>query len=250
MVKSTVTTKNEKTSRRQDPAHTPPETQKTQRRVHFGGVQEHRTAQKYPSKSEQKRLWYSSKEFKAIRTEIYALNISCGGLPSGTATDAASIVDPHKISLLTAAFEKVDTWRGLEHVRQGKLMNKLENRSHVVRSFLYFYRELGVCDPNALQVFSSAKTKADRHKAISLGSEDALEASKIYGDFLKSETIVREQTAIATERDIFPCVGSGSNYSGKLWRREGRPGRKTSWSKEKLPIKIRVRNLTQSLSYV
>ena len=212
------------------------------KRVRFGGVHERVITQKPPSKSERKNLWYTAKEIRTIRTEICALNMSCGGSAA-----AAGRAPPAHLS--EAAFDEIgNTWRGLEHVRQGALMLKLEHRRNFVQAFLYFSHELGVRDPGALSVFSSTNSKVDRQRAVQLATQDAMEACKIYYAFLKSEKLLQQERArakaIAAAEQETRSAESGGGGSSKLWRRERRPGKSTPRHSDKRPFKTHVRNLT------
>lgn len=212
--------------RPQEPVPKSPEKTK---RVRFGKVITRTYRQRTPTKAERKALWYSGREIRDMRTEICALNMS------------AAAMDPHKRSQLAQAYESSDTWRGLEHVRDGSLLKKVEHRRNFVQAFLYFSQELGVSDPSALAVFSSTNSKNDRLRAIELAKQDAMDACQIYYSFLTQENASRE--AQAAEED-----GKRQNQTTPKGRRQRRQSRSTPrHHSEKKPLQAQVFNLTRSL---
>jgi hypothetical protein len=180
--------------------------------------------QKSPSKSERKLLWYSAKEIRATRTKICALNLS-----ASTGKGAALMED----------FALRDSWRGLEHVRQGSLLLKLEHRQNFVKAFLYFHIELGVYDADALGVFSSTNSQLDRQRALDFGTQDAVDACKIYYDFLKSsKTSNKSNRSFSSKKKT-----SSSDHSKRV--RERRPSHTSRGGEMK--HSPQVCNLTLSL---
>lgn len=165
-----------------------------------------------------------------MRTEICALNMS------------AAALEPHRRSLLAEAYERNDTWRGLEHVREGSLLKKVEHRRNFVQAFLYFSKDLGVSDASALAVFSSTNSKNDRVRAMHLAKQDAKDACQIYYSFLTSENESREVQAARDD------IKGSSKHSTPKARRQRRQSRSTPrHNAEKKPLQAQVLNLTRSL---
>lgn len=236
--------------------------QATEKRVHFGVVRTRVIAQKPPTKAEKKNLWYNAKDVRTARTEIYALNIACGEMADeqryqqqqrkqDTQFENNTKAAPHPL-VVQAGFDEIhNTWRGLEHVRQGALMLKLEHRRNFVQAFLYFTHELGVSDPGALSVFSSTNSKVDRQRAVRLATRDAAEACQIYYHLLKSENLLQEHKNDCAQRRRKAFISGADHPSdqqhaeSKLWRRERRPGKSTPrHTSDKRPFKTQLRNLT------
>ena len=236
--------------------------QKTKKRVHFGVVRTRVIQQKPPTKAEKKNLWYNAKDVRTARTEIYALNIACGEMMADKRRHQQRTRDAHPDSnapaplhplVIKAGFDEIhNTWRGLEHVRQGALMLKLEHRRNFVQAFLYFTHDLGVSDPGALSVFSSTNSKVDRQRAVRLAARDAMEACQIYYHLLKTENLLKEYKDDCAQMRRKPTTLPGVDHSAqqpygesKLWRRGRLPGTSTPrHTSDKRPFKAHLRDLT------
>lgn len=205
-----------------------PETPRT-RKIRFGSIHKRTYFQPKPSREEKSALWYSGKEIKDMRTAIFALNMSCASL------------NPRGRAGLVEVYAQSDSWRGLEHVREGSLLRKVRHRKDFSKAFLYFSRELGVSNPNALAVFSSTNSKVDAVKATEVAKEDALEACRIYYEFLTLERNTPE--AKAAERD-----GQRRKQSTPKGRRQRRQSQSTPrHHADKKPLQPQVLNLTLAL---
>lgn len=256
-----------------------------QRRVHFGGVYQRFCHHQKPRS--RKQLWYTSKEIRAFRVEIYALNLSCGGsIGAVTSNKKGASYNSSNIkgqALLVQKFEATDSWRGLEHVKVGQLMQKLEHRQKFVRSCLAFAaaassssshnineqqplmimgrRSRTIDHSEALAAFASQESRLDRERAIHLATQDALEACQDYYTFFKSEKEEQQYaakgSADSVESDSQSTTSStktttGGSYSSssigsKLWGRERRREKSSPrHTKDKHPFKTQIiRNLTK-----
>lgn len=206
-----------------------PEPEPRARKIRFGTIHKRTYFHPKPSREEKGALWYSRREIKDMRTAIFALNMSCASL------------DPRGRAGLAEVYAQSDSWRGLEHVREGSLLRKVQHRKDFVKAFLYFSRELGVSNPNALAVFSSTNSKVDGAKAAEFAKQDALEACRIYYEFLTLEQHTPE--AKAAELD-----GKRQKQSTPKGRRQRRQSQSTPrHNAEKKPLQPQVLNLTLAL---
>ena len=178
------------------------------------------------SKSDRKKLWYSRKEIRSTRAHICALNMATGAAAPRTGRSHA----------LVRSFEATETWRGLEHVREGGLLLKSDRRSRFVKSFLFFHKDLGVTDAIALGVFAANKSQEDRQKALALGTQDALEACQIYYAFMTDPNLTKNYSnATTTITSSSSSIAKGAKVEEVTVAMEPTTGKKRRWKERRFP---------------
>lgn len=197
------------------------------KQVRFGKIHKRTYQERTKSKSERKNLWYSGRDIRDMRTEICALNMSVAAMA------------PDKRSLLIEAYESKESWRGLEHVKDGTLIQKVEHRRDFSQAFLYFSKELGISDPEALAVFSATNSKEDRARAVELAKQDATEACQIYYSLL---TLIDSSSVVNNQHTCTP----NTETPPRRVRRQSK-GTPRHHSENKQALQPQVLNLTRSL---
>jgi len=143
---------------------------------------------KFLSKSEQKSLWYSSKELKRMRLDLKrSLKSLAQSESHSTMQPTASIIsddDDSSDSTTSTSFE-VFHWQGLHHLQHNTVGEVQQSRDSLVKGVLALqklHKTMGLQDDIGLTLFTRAFTKDAAQQAQKIAKQASEEAALVYNE--------------------------------------------------------------------